>query len=83
MYLFCFFSMAESQLMIFCSISDLKGVDFFRLDEAAKEDEAMVLVDMKGREVGKDISNFLVFCPFCSQDCWEMGKYVEIDFISF
>ena len=43
--------MAESQLMIFCSISDLKGVNFFRLDEAAKEDEAMVLVDMKGREV--------------------------------
>ena len=45
--------MAESQFMIFCSISDLKGVDLFRLDEGAKEDEAMVLVDMKGREVGK------------------------------
>ena len=39
--------------MIFCSISDLKGVDLFRLDEAAKEDEAMVLVDTKGREVRK------------------------------
>ena len=43
---------AESHPMIFCSISDLKGVDLFRLDEGAKEDEAMVLVDMKGREVG-------------------------------
>jgi len=34
------------------SISDLKGVDLFRLDEGGKEDEAMVLVDMKGRQIG-------------------------------
>ena len=46
-------STGPSQLTIFCSISDLKGVDLFRLDEGAKEDESMVLVDMKGREVGK------------------------------
>ena len=36
----------------FRSITDLKGVELFSLDEAAKEDEAMVLLDMKGREVG-------------------------------
>ena len=54
--------MAESQFMIFCSISDLKGVDLFRLDEGAKEDEAMVLIDMKGREVAK------------AKD----GKYIEL-----
>jgi len=34
------------------SIMDLKGVELFSLDEAAKEDEAMVLLDMKGREIG-------------------------------
>jgi len=34
------------------SISDLSGADLFRLEEAAKEDEAMVLVDVKGREIG-------------------------------
>ena len=39
------------KIRIFCSISDLKGIDMFRLDEGAKEDEAMVLVDIKGREV--------------------------------
>ena len=35
----------------FRSIMDLKGVELFSLDEGAKEDEAMVLLDMKGREV--------------------------------
>jgi len=34
------------------SITDLKGVELFSLDEGAKEDEAMVLLDMKGREIG-------------------------------
>ena len=53
--------MAESQLMIFCSISDLSGADLFRLEEAAKEDEAMVLVDVKGREVGKSDKYFNLF----------------------
>ena len=62
--------MAESQFMIFCSISDLKGVDLFRLDEGAKEDEAMVLVDMKGREVLELLVRLKLFGSCYSVDWW-------------
>merc|ERR1712062_869254 len=41
------------------SITDLKGAELFRLDEGGKEDEAMVLVDMKGREIGGFVSEKL------------------------
>ena len=57
---------------ILCSITDLKGVELFRLDEGGKEDEAMVLVDMKGREVG----NFCQVGPFHLFFCSKIGIHL-------
>ena len=58
---------------ILCSITDLKGAELFRLDEGGKEDEAMVLVDMKGREVGIFVKLDLFTC-FCSK----IGIYLPL-----
>ena len=61
---------------ILCSITDLKGAELFRLDEGGKEDEAMVLVDMKGREVGIFVKLDLFTC-FLFKD-WYLSPFNSI-----